>query len=427
MRSGLLIYLEALCDDIRLLSKPEESTRVTAPQRIAVICMHSSPWQPPGTEDVGGMNVYVRETARELVSLGWSVDVFTRSQSRPGVTEIQPALRLIHVEAGPLELSKDHMHEWLDAFVDGVLLYSTELRSLTSESGGSPYVAVISHYWLSGLAGACLAAHWGLPLIAGFHTLSIAKQHAFHPETATSERINGEQRVVKRADRLLAMSEHERDVLQQNYGACIKQISVVAPGVDQAKFSPSSRREARLSLDLPPDCRIALGVARPTPIKGLNVLLDALARMQDHTLNTLLVGFDADTREGRRLKQSITRLGLEGRVRIIGGVSHDLMPAYYAAADLCVIPSYYESFGMVALEAISCGRPVVASRVGGMTAIIRDNVDGRLVTAGAAGELANAMKDVLNSDWPCVGDTGAASRSWSETTHAMLTTLEAVA
>lgn len=394
---------------------------MNASRRLAVVCLHTCPWQCPGVGNAGGMNVYVRQTATALAAQGWTIDIFTRVHA--GISKCihsAPRVQLIHVPAGPTDARKDDLRRWLEPFVT---------RILETESGAKgKYRAVLSHYWLSGLAAIRLAERWRTSHLASFHTLALAKQAAFPARDEPPGRAVAERRVVERADHVLAVSEHERGVLTDKYSADPDTISIASPGIDLERFYPQSRQQAREGLGLPPRDRILLAVGRTAPIKGFDVLLEALAQISDPNVTALLVG---GTLEGRRhldMLARANRLQVEHRVRFAGSVEHHVLPAYYAACDACVVPSLYDSFGLVARESIACGRPVIASRVGGLQSIAfcPSNV---LVKPGSVGELAGALEKVLGRA-PAARSAGSAApeiSSWSTTATAIAAGLEKVA
>jgi len=389
-------------------------------RRIAVISLHTCPWQTPGTSDSGGMNVYIRETAVILSNRGWSVDIFTRTHngSYYCATEPHPGIRLIHVPAGPINAPKDKLHQWVPTFVLNILklLRRTRLK----------YRGVVSNYWLSGLASIELATKLEVPHIAGFHTLSLVKQLAFPTEPASSTRVAGEHRVIDHADHMLATSNHEKYSLNRIYGARFNRISIASPGVDRHLFYPRSQTESRRRLGISQQSQVVLAVGRSTPLKGFDVLLRAVAAHSNRNVSVLLVGGEIRT----SIQDFAHRLGIERRVHFAGSVPHSVMPTYFAASDVCVVPSFYESFGLVALEAIACGRPVIASRVGGLTAIIHKSINGHLVSPGSVSELKIALTSIFTrteSRLHDFGHTEPVLQSWSATTDSILSALAKVA
>lgn len=392
-----------------------------SPRRIAVVSLHTCPWQCPGNADAGGMNVYVRETVKTLAVRGWLVDIFTRNHGGASETVEQPVpgVRLIHVSAGPVDFAKDELHHQLSAFTSGVLAH------VSAVPGG--YEAVVSHYWLSGLAA--IGLQTAAPHVAAFHTLSLAKENAFPQETATPERLRGERQVVGSAHRLLANSDHERSALIELYGADADRISIACPGVDRSCFHPRKQLEVRRRLGLTERGRIVLAVGRATAIKGFEVLVKAMARVSDPSVTVIFIGEGSNSGSLDGLRSLTRRLGLHRRIRFIGSVSHQAMPEYFAACDLVAVPSYYESFGMVALEAMACGRPVIATRVGGLQSLVRDGIDGWLVPPGSVNHLADSIQAFFSGTKTLRPDAESNRHvrgGWRATTDALIRASEGV-
>jgi D-inositol-3-phosphate glycosyltransferase len=396
--------------------------------RVAILSVHTCPLAALGGKETGGMNVYVRETARELGRMGVSVDVFTRSQnaSIPRVADLGEGARVIHLPAGPQSpLERPAIHPHLPEFIEGVEAHRW--------AEGIDYDVIHAHYWLSGVAGLELRERWGVPLVQMFHTLAKLKNSvAQGPEDLEPElRIAEESRIVASADRIVAANVVERAHLVWYYGAAAEGISVIPCGVDTELFQPMSQAAAKDLLELPPEPAL-LYVGRLQPIKGLETLLDAMARIGG-AARLYIVGGDSDEPSGThaaRLRSRVAALGLDGRVRFLGPQPQRRLRYFYAAAEATVMPSYYESFGMVALEAMACGSPVVASRVGGLTTTVKDGVTGYLVPEGDAGALSDRLELLLHDPqtrarlgreasrwaadhrWPCVAE--AVCRLYSE-------------
>ncbi len=358
-------------------------------RRLAVVCLHTCPWQRPGVGDGGGLNVYVRQTTAALAAQGWSVDIFTRLHAGSARhRDAIPGVQLYHVPAGPIDARKESLHEWLEPFV-------AEALEAERQRGGR-YHAVLSHYWLSGLAAIELARHWRAAHIASFHTLALAKQAVLPEEEEPSARADGERRIVAEANHLLAVSHHERAALTDLYNAHPATVSIASPGIDLERFHPQSRHDARDRLGLSRRDRVVLAVGRATPIKGFDILLEALAQISDWRVKALFVGGNLGSVDHCNMQAHARRLGIEHLVRFVGSVENEVLPIYYAACDACVVPSRYESFGLVALESIACGRPVVGSRVGGLQSILVGNALGVPVTPGSVTELVEALRRVLS-------------------------------
>ncbi len=364
--------------------------------RIAVISYHTSPLAPLGQRDAGGLNVYVRELARELAERGHAVDVFTRrtDAALPAVAPIAPGARVVHIDAGPaMPLPKEDWLAHLDAFETGVEAFA--LRE------GTAYDVLHSHYWLSGLAAERLKARWAVPHIAMFHTLGELKNRARASEHESQPRIEAERAVVRGADRVVVASHDEREQLVRRYGAGPQRIAVVPCGVNLDLFQPVDKAEARRQLSLGDDERIVLFVGRIEPLKGVDILLGAAAQIDGQPdCFVLVAGADSSPRQGEveRLRGLASELGIAERVNFLGAVDHERLPLFYSAADVCVVPSFYESFGLVALEAMACGTPVVASRVGGLTATVRDGETGYLIPWHCPEPFAERLELLLDNE-----------------------------
>ena len=406
--------------------------------RVAVLSVHTCPLAALGGKETGGMNVYVRETARELARMGVHVDVFTRSQNPgiPRVVSLGQGARVVHLPAGPeAPMPREAVHAHLGQFVEGVEGFA--------RAEGLEYDLLHAHYWLSGAAGLALRDAWGAPLVQMFHTLGRLKNSvAQSPADVEPElRIAEETRIVEGADRIVAANHVERAHLVWYYGARANRIAVIPCGVDTELFQPMGRAAAKDLLELPPD-PLLLYVGRLEPIKGLENLLEAMTRVAEPA-RLLIIGGDADEPEnghGVYLRERVAALGVGGRVRFLGAQPQGRLRLFYAAADATVMPSYYESFGMVALEAMACGSPVVASRVGGLTTTVQDGVTGELVPEGDPAALAAALTALLADEarrdrlgrqaarwaaehrWPCVAE--AVCRLYSELRPAAFQHLE---
>ncbi|MBV8086566.1 MAG: glycosyltransferase [Chloroflexi bacterium] len=373
--------------------------------RVAVLSVHTSPLARLGSHDSGGMNVAVRRLSEELGRLGLEVDVFTRRSDShtPAVVEFGRNARLVSVKAGPARyVSKRDLIDYLPEFVAGV-------RRMCGPLGGC-YCLVHGHYYLSGWVGAVLAHCWQVPHVQSFHTLARVKNAAL-PQSATMEtaqRVDIEAKVMASADRVIATSPADKLDMIRHYGLPEQKISIIPLGLDLNLFHPMDRHGARQQLGLRGE-RTLLFVGRMDRIKGVETLLYAakelVAADPRLQLRVLIVGGDRQvrvvddaSRELIRLRQVVADLGLRNVVKFVGPKEQDQLPAYYAAADVCVVPSYSESFGMVAVEAMACGTPVVASRVGGLRSTVVDGETGFLVPAHDAGAFARRIRQLLDSD-----------------------------
>jgi D-inositol-3-phosphate glycosyltransferase len=364
--------------------------------RIALISYHTSPLAPLGGRDTGGLNVYVRELARELAGRGHAVDVFTRRSDAtwPETDAIAPAARVVYVGAGPSELlEKDALAAHVDDFVAGVQAFA--------EREGLRYGVLHSHYWLSGVVAERLKASWDAPHIAMFHTLGEVKNRSRISEREPDGRIDAERTIAQNADRIVVASRDEQQLLTQLYGARADHIAVVPCGVNLDLFHPIEKQDARRQLGLSDDDRILLFVGRIEPLKGVDILLGAAAQLEaESDCFVLVIGGDNTARQGElaHLRHLASELGIAEQVNFMGAVDHERLPLFYSAADVCVVPSFYESFGLVALEAMACGTPVVASRVGGLAGTVRDAETGYLIPWRCPEPFAERIELLLDNE-----------------------------
>ena len=366
-----------------------DATDAREQPRAAVISLHTSPQDQPGVGDSGGMNVYVLQVAEKLARQGISVDVYTRchGENHPQVQELQPGTRLIQVQAGPCApVAKGNLPELLPPFLDEVLRFASAEAESSHRHG--PYDVVHSHYWLSGWVGARAKQIWGVPLVTSFHTLGKVKNASRGEEDPAEPRarLSGEQRVVRVSDRILAPTPSEAAHLVDMYGADPNRIRIVPPGVDRSLFVPSDRAEAkaRLGLGAGP---VVLFVGRLQPFKGPQVAIQAMAhavaRSPELTRDAVLIvvggpsGVGAE--EVARLQRLADSLGIGDRVTFTPPQPHARLADFYSASEMLLVPSRSESFGLVALEAQACARPVVAAASGGLRYTVVDDVTGFLV------------------------------------------------
>ncbi len=346
------------------------------PARVAMLSLHTSPLAQLGGRDTGGMNVYVREVAAELGDLGIAVDVFTRRSDRdtPRVEEFAPGARLIQIDAGPpRRIEKEEMIGLTRQFAEGVMTFC-DVEELT-------YDLIHSHYWLSAEAGEPIADRWGVPHVAMFHTLGDVKLRARASEEEPEERLESERRIVHRLDRIVAATRHEQQLLRQIYRVPAERITVIPLGVNLDRFAPADRAAARAELGIDDEERILLAIGRIQPLKGLDILIRSLAEVTDRDGISLWIigGDDRAADEISRLRALAEEFSVASMVRFVGPVEHEALPDYYNAADVVVMPSFYESFGLVAVEAMASGVPVVASRVGGLSSTVSDGRTGYLI------------------------------------------------
>jgi D-inositol-3-phosphate glycosyltransferase len=341
------------------------------------------------------MNVYVRELGRALAARGVRIDIFTRRQTPEvgDVVEYAPGARVIHIDAGPhRHVDKYDILDYLPDFACGIQRF----RALT----GTSYDLIHSHYWLSGRLGLLFADRWNVPMVSTFHTLAQLKNRVAESasEREQAVRYEIERRTMAGSDRIVALTQVDRQQMLRHYGTQAP-IVVIPGGVDLERFKPQPKAAARARLGLDPHKKILLFVGRIQRLKGLAVLLGAFARLSDVDAQLLIVGgrpgTSHESREIARLQHLAGKLGIAERTRFVGAVAHEELPAYYAAADVSVMPSSYESFGLVAVESLACGTPVVATRVGGLRAIVRDGETGLLVPWRDAELFAERLRRVL--------------------------------
>ncbi|TDP42824.1 D-inositol-3-phosphate glycosyltransferase [Nocardia ignorata] len=399
------------------------------PRRIAVLSVHTSPLAQPGTGDAGGMNVYVLQTALELAARGTEVEIFTRATSSdlPPVAEAAPGVLVRHVVAGPFEgLDKHELPTQLCPFTAEVL--RQEARHLPGH-----YDLVHSHYWLSGQVGWLARDRWRVPLVHTAHTLAAVKNLALAegdtPEPET--RVIGEKQVIAEADRLVANTADEAGQLVDLYGADRDRIDVVPPGADLGRYRPGDKLAARAELGLRADEQVVAFVGRIQPLKAPDVLVRAaaelLARDPRRALRVLIVGGPSGTGLARpdALIDLAADLGIAEQVTFLPPQPADRLVQVYRAADVVAVPSYNESFGLVAIEAQASGTPVLAADVGGLGTAVRHGESGLLVPSHRTGDWADALAALLDDPDRLrrMGATAVehASRfSWAHTAEGLL-------
>ncbi len=367
--------------------------RPRGPLHIAMLSIHSSPLGPLGSRDTGGMSVVVRELARELGAAGHRIDIFTRRQNRvdPEQIDISPGVRLIHIRMGPLgRIDNIPLLNEMEPAVSGLCRYRQ-----TEDRG---YDLIHSHYWISGALGSRVQRYWSVPHLVTFHTLGKIKNSvvmASEPDI----RLRTEARLASTCQRLLVPSRLEKQLLSRCYGTPESGIGIVPCGVDLTLFKPEAKASARRKIGLDPRTPLLLFVGRLDTMKGLDALIQGMRHLRAlPSMTLLLVGGDGEhSPEALRLRDMATANGVSHRVVFGGRKEQSDLPAFYSAADALVLPSLYESFGMVALEAMACGTPVVATRVGEMAAIISPNGNGLIADSGTPESLAAAITSVLEN------------------------------
>ena len=365
--------------------------------RVAMLSVHTSPLATLGGKETGGMNVYVRDLSRELSRRGIEVDVYTRSQdvNLPRIShDLAEHGRVFHIKTGPEQpYNKNKVYDHLPEFVRNIKAY------------GEYYDIIYSHYWLSGLAANDLRSYWQIPMVHMFHTTAEMKNRVAQnqAESETSRRANCEGEIMRFSDRLVAATPLEKNQMSWLYGALGDKIDVVPPGVDFSRFGAIGQTEAKQHLEIPAHHKMILFVGRIQALKGIDILMRALglvrqreSALTDNVCLSIIGGdpdpdSDIELQEFERLKQLRSEMGIEDMVTFLGSKDQDTLVYYYSAAEMVVMPSHYESFGMVAIEAMACGTPVIASDVGGLSFSIEDSFNGYLVPGNDPTALADKI------------------------------------
>jgi D-inositol-3-phosphate glycosyltransferase len=363
-------------------------------RRIAMLSVHPSPLAQPGEGDGGGMNVYVRSLASALAGAGVECDVLTRSEhpAQVPIVELEPGVRVVHLEAGP---TAPVPKAALPGLIDELVVAAREhLVADPGDAGG--FDGLHAHYWISGEVGHQLKHQLDLPLVSTFHTLGLAKA-AVGIDDDPVDRAHVERLVVACSDQVTASTAAERTELVTDYGADPDRVEVIPPGVDHSVFSPGDRLGARRRLSLPVDAPLVLFVGRIQPLKGTRMAIRSLAELPESA--TLVIvggpsGAEGET-ELERLHGLADELGVAARVRWVPPQPHEDLADWYRAADVCLVPSRSESFGLVALEAAACGTPVVATNVSGLRSLVDDGETGFLVDERAASAFAAPVAELL--------------------------------
>ncbi|MEC9293938.1 MAG: glycosyltransferase [Chloroflexota bacterium] len=387
--------------------------------RIAFITVHGCPLRQAGSKDSGGMNIYILEMVKRLGARGVKVDVFTRHHDLldPEIVTLTPGVRLVHLPAGPPSLDKNGVYELLPIFASQMRRFCIVNRL--------NYDLISTHYWLSGLVGMRLASEWAVPHVTSFHTMAEMKRRGRPEELEISQRDASESEIARSAASVIVWTEDEKEAVVDYCDVDSDNVSVIAPGVDLSRFRPMSQRYSRDYLGYGPEKNI-LFVGRLEPLKGVDNLFRAVASLENLKSITLsVVGGDGNSQEKRRLQALAKKMRLNQTVHFLGPIPQEELPIYYNAADVCVLPSYYESFGFAALEASACGKPVIASEVGGLRTIVNHGRTGFLVPPKRMDLIAERLCELLDDDllrarMGAAGRIRAESLGWDSSVDSLL-------
>lgn len=376
--------------------------------RILMISEHADPLAKPGSKEVGGQNVYVLNLARALSKIGWEVDVFTRwdSPKKQRVIKFAQRARVIRVTAGPRHyIPRDELFKYLPDFVDDIVRFRKE--------NGINYDLIHSHYWMSGWCGLKISNLWGIPLISTYHSLGYIRYSAlknfenYNVENKFFKlRLHWEREIAKLSSKVVATSPYEQNDIMKFYGGNSKKIKIIPAGIDPKNYYPLNHATARKSLNIV-DCEnIILYVGRIEWRKGIGTLIVALSELSKIDENMyektrlIIVGRTRgpESKEVKRLKKIAQQFGVLQKITFTGSKDVSDLRKYYSAANVCVVPSYYEPFGIVPLEALACNCPVIASKVGGLQYTVKDGIAGYLVPPRNVSQLATAINRVLEDN-----------------------------
>ena len=364
----------------------------SAVQRVAVISLHTSPLLQPGQGDSGGMNVYVRELVSALSQTGVECTTFTRADRAglPAEVVVEPGHRVVHIEAGPYNLPKEALAEISDQFCAGVMRWFDE--------HGRPDV-IHGNYWLSGVVGHHLKHALDVPFVSTFHTLARVKAEGGDPEPMWRDRAETE--IIRCSDAICVSCVEEEEQFRRLYGDPSGRLEIISPGVDHAYFAPGAASGARRAIGFDPDRPMVLFVGRIQPLKGPDVAIRALGALDRTEVQLAIVGGACGSDGDRQTAQAhalVDELGLHDQVYFVAPQPHHILSSWYRAADIVLVPSRSESFGLVALEAMACGIPVVASAVGGLLSLVEDGCTGRLIQGRDPAAFAAAMAQIFDDD-----------------------------
>ena len=359
---------------------------------IAIISVHGCPIRQAGEKDVGGMNIYLLETAKRISNLGNKVDIFTRRHDPkdPQIIDLNDNLRLIHIDSGPVDAEKNELFSYLTVF-------SKEMEDFINHEDAF-YNILSTHYWLSGVVGNELSKKFNIPHVTTFHTINDLKQRAFPFDEYLPLRSENESLIANQVNHIVVWSNHEKESLISLYKVDPEKISIIPPGVDIEKFYPRDKKQCRKHLNLSLENKIILFVGRLEKLKGIDILIKVMSIIETSNTQLFIIGGEGNSPEVKRLKDLAVKLNVRENILFLGSIPQDELVYYYGSSDICVLPSYYESFGLAALEASACGKPVVASKVGGLPSIVLDGKTGYLVNWKCPGPFQEKIEVLLNNE-----------------------------
>ena len=362
--------------------------------KILIISYHTCPENKLGSKDSGGLNIYLHEMSNQLGTKGHTVDIFTRKHDirDPLEIEINNNSKVVHLNAGNLAEEKQHMHNYIDLFTSNLINYIDEQNL--------QYDLIYSNYWMSGIVGKLISEKLKIPHIITFHTMGLTKRSVNYLENESDFRIDNELDLIKTSDAIVVPTYQEKENLILNYKS-ENNIYIVSPGVDLEKFKSKNKFESRNKLGLSQTSKILLSVGRIEPIKGYDVLINALSFLNisdDFDVRLLIIGGDSKSQnELDRLNSLKLKHGLSNQVNFLGAIDHDELPIYFSAADIFVMPSAYETFGIAALEASACNLPVIAPQIGGLKSVIKHGQTGFLSVNKSPESLMHYLEILLKN------------------------------
>ena len=362
--------------------------------KILIISYHTCPENKLGSKDSGGLNIYLHEMSNQLGTKGHTVDIFTRKHDirDPLEIEINNNSKVVHLNAGNLAEEKQHMHNYIDLFTSNLINYIDEQNL--------QYDLIYSNYWMSGIVGELISKKLKIPHIITFHTMGLTKRSVNYLENESDFRILNELDLIKKSDAIVVPTYQEKENLILNYKS-ENNIYIVSPGVDLEKFKSKNKFESRNKLGLSQTSKILLSVGRIEPIKGYDVLINALSFLNisdDFDVRLLIIGGDSKSQnELDRLNSLKLKHGLSNQVNFLGAIDHDELPIYFSAADIFVMPSAYETFGIAALEASACNLPVIAPQGGGLKSVVKHGQTGFLSVNKSPESLMHYLEILLKN------------------------------